>query len=166
MLLPENPLPKGIPMMDNKFQAAADTARALFADLALTELTLRDGDFELTLKKATPTATVAAPLPAPATPLPATPTAPTPAVENNQSALVNCKEVKSPLVGVLYLASAPGAKPFVSVGDRVAKGDVLCIVEAMKMMNELTSDYEGTVLDICADNEALVEYGQVLFKIG
>ncbi len=155
--------------MDNKFQAAADTARALFSDLALSELTLRDGDFELILKKETPAVTVAAPLAASA-PFPAPPSAaPVPAApvaEANQSALVNCKEIKSPLVGVLYLAAAPGAKPFVSVGDHVAKGDVLCIVEAMKMMNELTSDYEGTVLDICADNEALVEYGQVLFKIG
>ena len=69
-------------------------------------------------------------------------------------------------MGVLYLTPAPGAAPFVSIGDRVAKGDVLCIVEAMKMMNELTSDVEGTVLDICAPHEALVEYGQVLFKIG
>lgn len=158
--------------MENKFQAAANTARALFADLALTELTLRDGDFELILKKEAPAMTTVAPVatavaapiitpqPDPVAPMPAAPS------EGNQSALVNCKEVKSPLVGVLYLASAPGAKPFVSVGDKVAKGDVLCIVEAMKMMNELTSDYEGTILDICADNEALVEYGQVLFKIG
>ncbi len=153
--------------MENKFQAAADTARALFSDLSLTELTLRDGDFELTLKKEAPVVAaspIAAPQPIASSAIPTS--APVPAAESNHSALVNCKEIKSPLVGVLYLASAPGAKPFVSVGDQVSKGDVLCIVEAMKMMNELTADCDGTVLDICADNEALVEYGQVLFKIG
>ncbi len=151
--------------MENKLQSAAEIVKTLFADLGLTELTVRDGDFELSLKK------TSAPVSAlPVQPLvvadPATESSPTPVGGGNPSALINCKEVKSPLVGVLYLTPAPGAAPFVAVGDRVSKGDVLCIVEAMKMMNEITSDVEGTILDICADQESLVEYGQVLFKIG
>ncbi len=155
--------------MENKLQAAAETARALFAELGLSELTIKDGELELVLKKTaahTPVTPAAPGIPA----VPAMPAAPAAATSvasgGNPSALVNCREVKSPLVGVLYLAPAPGQKPFVSVGDSVHRGDVLCIVEAMKMMNELTSDCDGTILDICAANEALVEYGQVLFKIG
>lgn len=158
--------------MENKLQTAAETARDLFAELGLSELTVRDGDFELHLKKETSVA-APAPLPFPAAmpaaqAVPAVPAVPgaQAAPSGNPSALAGCREVKSPLVGILYLAPAPGAEPFVTVGGRVAKGDVLCIVEAMKMMNEITADCEGTVLDICAANEDLVEYGQVLFKIG
>lgn len=164
--------------MDSQFLSVAETAKALFADLGLTELTVKEGDLELTLKKAAPLpppppmAEPLSPIMAamPAASVTAAPVVPVPSEETtldgNCSALAACREVKSPLVGVLYLTPAPGASPFVSIGDHVSKGDVLCIVEAMKMMNELTSDYEGTVLDICATNEDLVEYGQVLFKIG
>ena len=74
--------------------------------------------------------------------------------------------VKSPLVGVFYTAPAEGAKPFVSVGDSVKKGQTLAIVEAMKLMNEIESDYDGTVLEILAENDKPVEYGQPLFRIG
>ncbi len=75
------------------------------------------------------------------------------------------REVKSPMVGVFYSASSPGAKPFVSVGDKVKKGDVLCIIEAMKLMNELTSDYDGGIVDICVADGDVVEFGQTIFKI-
>ncbi len=148
--------------MENKLQNAAEIAKSLFSELGLCELTVRDGDVELNLKKAAPATVSAAPPPS----APQESTAPAVAVAENRSVLVNCREVKSPLVGILYLTPAPGAAPFVSVGDRVSRGDVLCIVEAMKMMNEITADCEGTVLDICAEQESLVEYGQVLFKIG
>ena len=74
-------------------------------------------------------------------------------------------EVESPLVGVFYAAGAPGAEPFVKVGSHVKKGDVLCIVEAMKLMNEITSDRDGEVVDVCVSNGDVVEFGQTLFKL-
>lgn len=74
-------------------------------------------------------------------------------------------EIKSPMVGVFYSAKAPGEKDFVSVGDQVQKGDVLCIIEAMKLMNDITAEHSGTVAEICVANGDIVEYGQVLFKL-
>ena len=74
-------------------------------------------------------------------------------------------QVKSPLVGVFYAAPAPDAAPFVKVGDTVKKGDVLCIVEAMKLMNEIVAETDGVVVDICAGNGDVVEFGQTLFKL-
>jgi acetyl-CoA carboxylase biotin carboxyl carrier protein len=74
-------------------------------------------------------------------------------------------EIKSPMVGVFYASPAPDAKPFVEVGSRVKVGDVVCIVEAMKLMNEITADFEGEVVDICVKNGEVVEYGQPLFKL-
>lgn len=74
-------------------------------------------------------------------------------------------EVKSPLVGVYYASPAPDAEPFVKVGDKVKKGDVLCIVEAMKLMNEITATHDGEIVDICISNGAVVEFGQTLFKL-
>lgn len=77
----------------------------------------------------------------------------------------NIHIVKSPIVGTFYRAPAPGAKPFVEVGSRVKKGDVLCIIEAMKIMNEVKSDVDGFVEEILVENGQPVEYGQPLFKI-
>jgi acetyl-CoA carboxylase biotin carboxyl carrier protein len=74
--------------------------------------------------------------------------------------------VTSPLVGTFYTAPAEDAAPFVSVGDSVKKGQVLAIVEAMKLMNEIESECEGVVLEVMAENERPVEYGQPLFRIG
>jgi acetyl-CoA carboxylase biotin carboxyl carrier protein len=74
-------------------------------------------------------------------------------------------EVKSPMVGVFYAAPEPGGKPFVKVGDRVKKGDVMCIVEAMKLNNEITADKDGEVVDVCVQDGSIVEYGQTLFKL-
>ncbi len=74
-------------------------------------------------------------------------------------------EIKAPLVGTFYRAPAPDADPFVEKGDKVKVGDTLCIVEAMKNMNEIESDVEGIIKDICVQNAEMVEYGQVLFKI-
>lgn len=71
----------------------------------------------------------------------------------------------SPLVGVFYAASSPDAEPFVKVGDRVKKGQVLGIIEAMKLMNEIESEYDGVVEAILVENEDVVEYGQPLFRI-
>ena len=74
-------------------------------------------------------------------------------------------EVKSPMVGTFYGSPEPGAKPYVSVGSRVSKGQVLCIIEAMKIMNEIESEYSGVIKEIVAENGHPVEYGQVLFRI-
>lgn len=73
--------------------------------------------------------------------------------------------IKSPLVGRFYVAPAEDAKPFVAVGDQVKKGQVVAIVEAMKLMNDIESDFEGTVAEILVENGEAVEYGQPLFRI-
>ena len=73
--------------------------------------------------------------------------------------------ITSPIVGTFYSAPSPEAKAFVKVGDRVEKGQTLGIVEAMKLMNEIESDYDGVVTDILVDNEQMVEYGQPMFVI-
>jgi acetyl-CoA carboxylase biotin carboxyl carrier protein len=73
--------------------------------------------------------------------------------------------VKSPIVGVFYKAPSPGAEPFVKVGDTVDKGQTLCIIEAMKIMNEIESEVSGEIVEILVENEGVVEYGQPLMKI-
>lgn len=77
----------------------------------------------------------------------------------------NFHEITSPFVGTYYSSPAPGKPEFVKVGDRVSKGQTLCILEAMKIMNEIESDIDGEVVEITATNESLVEFGQVLFRI-
>jgi acetyl-CoA carboxylase biotin carboxyl carrier protein len=74
-------------------------------------------------------------------------------------------EVKSPMVGTYYSAPEPGAKPYLAVGDRISKGQILCIIEAMKIMNEIESEFDGVVKEILAQNAHPVEYGQVLLRI-
>lgn len=73
--------------------------------------------------------------------------------------------VESPMVGVFYSAPSPDSDPYVSVGSVVKKGDVLCLIEAMKLMNEVTAEKNGTITEICAENGQVVEYGQPLFLI-
>lgn len=73
--------------------------------------------------------------------------------------------VLSPTVGVFYSASTPDGKPFVEVGDQVKKGDPLCIIEAMKLMNEIPAETDGTIAEICVGNGQVVEYNQPLFRI-
>ena len=92
--------------------------------------------------------------------------------ENKETSLVNIqpkeenyKIVKSPMVGTFYASSSPDKEPFVKIGDRVHKGQVLCIVEAMKLMNEIESEFDGEIVEICVNNEDVVEYGTPLFKI-
>lgn len=78
---------------------------------------------------------------------------------------ISGQEVKSPMVGTFYTASSPDAKPFVSVGDKVKAGDTLCIIEAMKMLNQIESDISGVIKAILVENEQPVEFDQVLFII-
>lgn len=77
----------------------------------------------------------------------------------------NIYEVKSPMVGTFYISASPGAEPFVQVGSKVKQGDILCIIEAMKIMNELPCESKGTVVSILVKDNQTVEYGQVLMHI-
>ncbi len=86
-------------------------------------------------------------------------------LENTLKDKQDANSIDSPMVGTFYASASPGAKPFVSVGDLVSEGDVVCIVEAMKMMNEIKSEFSGTVLSVNVENSEPVEYGQSLFKI-
>lgn len=73
--------------------------------------------------------------------------------------------IKAPMVGMAYLAGRAGAAPFVTVGDRVKKGDVVCIIEAMKLMNEITAEEDGEIAEVCVQNGQVVEFGQPLFRL-
>ena len=75
------------------------------------------------------------------------------------------KIIKSPMVGTFYASSAPDKEPYVKVGDKITKGQVVCIVEAMKLMNEIESEFDGEIVEICIKNEDVVEYGMPLFKV-
>ena len=89
-----------------------------------------------------------------------------PAVENIVSVQeVGVEEFLSPMVGTFYAAPSPDSAPFVKVGDKVKKGQSLCILEAMKLFNEIEADYNGTILEIMANTHDAVEFGQPLFKI-
>jgi len=74
-------------------------------------------------------------------------------------------EIKSPMVGTFYKSPEPGAEAYIKVGSRVAAGQVVCIIEAMKIMNEIESEVQGTVREVCVENAQPVEFGQVLFRV-
>lgn len=112
----------------------------------------------------------AAAAPAPAAPVPAAePAAPAaPALSTSDGTPCDSSrvtEVTAPMVGVFYCAPAPGAEPFVHVGSKVKKGETLCILEAMKLMNEVAAERDGEVVEVCVNDGELVEYGRVLFRI-
>jgi acetyl-CoA carboxylase biotin carboxyl carrier protein len=143
------------------------------AEHNLEEFEYSRGDLRIRLKK--PSAGIAyvpaAPVPAPEIIVAGTPT---PAANNSASAATAAAEarptedlhlVKSPIVGTFYASPSPGAEPFVIVGGYIEAGQTLCIVEAMKLMNEIESDMSGEVLRIFAENGQPVEYGQPLFGI-
>lgn len=153
------------------------------SDSELTEFKYEEDGVKLSLKKTSdkiiqvqaPAAPAAAPVIAPAV-MPAAAPAPVPAAvsapaDAEASAAVSAESevkgnvVKSPLVGTFYAAPAEDADPFVKVGDSVKEGQVLAIVEAMKLMNEIESDFTGTVTEILVENGQAVEYGQPLFVI-
>ncbi len=141
----------------------------LLESSSLSVLEIEEADLRVRLEKGQ-TAGLAQPVPAalpqavPAA-LPVE-TAPAPApVADGTVDFNRLKEVKSPLVGIFYAAPSPGAEPFAGVGSRVKKGDVLCVVEAMKLMNEITAEADGEVIDVCVQNGQVVEYGQILFKL-
>jgi len=91
--------------------------------------------------------------------------APLAAGGEDAAALENLVEFKSPMVGTFYRAPSPGAQPYVQVGERVTPGQVVCIIEAMKLMNEIEADVAGTIEKFLVENEQPVEYGQTLFLV-
>lgn len=125
----------------------------------LTEISLEDGNQALTLRKDVVATVAAAPVPAVAG-VPA-PAASAPAAEEAPKG----KAIVSPMVGTFYKAPSPDAKPFVEVGQTISEGDVVCIVEAMKLMNEIESEFSGKILEICVEDGQPVEFGQVLMYV-
>jgi acetyl-CoA carboxylase biotin carboxyl carrier protein len=112
-----------------------------------------------------PAAAAAPTPPAPAAPPPAPATsAPAPASANGHSA-DGANAIEAPMLGTFYRASAPGEQPFVDVGSRVEPDTVVCLIEVMKMMNSIKAGVAGTVVEVCAENAELVEYGQPLFRV-
>lgn len=85
--------------------------------------------------------------------------------ETKKEEIENYKIIKSPMVGTFYSKSSPTAEPFVKVGDKVKKGQTLCIIEAMKLMNEIESECDGEIVEVCAQDDSMVEFGESLFKI-
>ncbi|MDH4201764.1 MAG: acetyl-CoA carboxylase biotin carboxyl carrier protein [Phycisphaerae bacterium] len=127
----------------------------------LVELEVVDGDSKIHLKRPGTAAPVMTqvPMAAPAT-APTAASAPAPAAEDD-----NLIKVTSPIVGTFYQASSPDAAPYAKVGDKVNADTVVCIIEAMKVMNEIRAEASGTVVEVlCKDGQA-VEFGQVLFKL-
>ena len=141
----------------------------LVSESNISELEITEADGKVHIVKADPTppmpvhyvpgpTMVAAPGPATA----ASPAAPEPVVEPVETGHV----VKSPMVGTFYRAANPGSKPFAEIGDPIKEGDPICIIEAMKIMNEIEADTSGTVTRILCENGQAVEFGQPLFVIG
>lgn len=116
---------------------------------------------------AAPMTAAVTPAAAPAAPAVTAPTeAPAPAAETTPAPTAsNTISVEAPMVGVFYAAPSPGADPFVSVGSTVHVGDTLCIIEAMKLMNEVVAEADGTVAEICVQDGDLVEFGSCIMKI-
>ena len=129
----------------------------------LSAIEITEGESHVRIERATAPAPAAAPAPV-AAPVEAAPAA-APAHEETNVDFNRAREIKSPMVGVFYAAPSPDAKPCVEVGSRVKKGDVVCIVEAMKLMNEIAAEFDGEVVDICVRNGEVVEFGQTLFKL-
>ena len=133
----------------------------------LSVLDISEGELHIHMERKTAAAPAAVVASAPAVILPETAPAESLLPEDRSSELDfnDARDIKAPMVGVFYSAPSPGATPYVSIGSKVKKGDVLCIIESMKLMNEITSDFDGEIVDICAMDGDVVEYGQPLFKI-
>jgi acetyl-CoA carboxylase biotin carboxyl carrier protein len=143
----------------------------LVENSGIAEIEIKDGDDSVRISRVSssvtaPAASVAAPV-APAAPVSAPAAAPAAAPEPvaDENAIPTGHVMESPMVGTFYEAPSPGAKPFVQVGDTVSAGDTLCIIEAMKMLNQIEADVSGTVKAILVENEQPVEFGQPLIVI-
>ncbi len=128
----------------------------------LTKLEVTEGETKICLEK------TAAVLSTVASPVISLPTQKETLTADNKVETIdfnNITEVKSPIVGVFYASPTPETDPFVSIGSKVRKGDVICIIEAMKLMNEITAECDGEIVDICIKNGDIAEFGQTLFKM-
>lgn len=139
-------------------------------DSTVDSLEIERGGTKVRLSKTPPMTVAPAPASAPAAPpAPAAPAGSTAEEgggrEESAAASSNLEEVTSPMVGTFYRAPAPDAPAYVEEGDRITPGDTLCIIEAMKLMNELDAEISGTIVDILVENAQPVEYGQVLFRV-
>lgn len=137
----------------------------VLAENDLTEISLEDGEQAITLRKDI----VMAPAPQAVISAPAAVSAPVQlqaqASEAPSEPAKKGTPITSPMVGTFYRAPSPDAEPFVKVGSTIKQGDVVCIVEAMKMMNEIESEVSGTVVEICVEDGQPVEFGQVLLYV-
>ncbi len=137
----------------------------LLDESGIAEIEITEGEESVRISRyspSAPAAPVAMAVPAPlAVAAPAAAPAPVPAAEPEEDGF----EVAAPMVGTFYASASPGAAPYVQVGDRVNEGDTLCIIEAMKMMNQIEAEVAGTIKSIRVQNGDPVEYGQILFVI-
>ena len=141
-----------------------DKLAKIISDNELTEISLEDGDQAITIRKdLAEVVTAAAPVAAPA-PVVCQTTVNTPAAEVEKDAPKGTA-ITSPMVGTFYAAPSPEAEPFVEVGKTISAGDVVCIVEAMKLMNEIKSEVSGKITQICVKNGDPIEFGQVLMYV-
>ena len=127
---------------------------------SLTEFTLKEGDLKITMSKLDHPPVVAAGAPMMAPPMQATPAADAAKEEEDEQLFIT-----SPIVGTFYSAPAPDAPAFVKVGDQVKNGQTVCILEAMKLMNEIQSEFDCEIEAVLVSNEQKVEYGQPLFRV-
>lgn len=138
----------------------------LVAESGISELEITEGDGRVRIVKQSMAVAVAQPMPVPA---PATVVATAPAAPSTERApepaAFRGHSVKSPMVGTFYRSPNPESDPFVSVGTKVSEGDTLCIIEAMKLLNEIEADKGGTVTAVLVENGQPVEFGQPLFVI-
>ncbi|HJL16409.1 MAG TPA: acetyl-CoA carboxylase biotin carboxyl carrier protein [Sandaracinaceae bacterium LLY-WYZ-13_1] len=154
--------------MDIDLKQLRDIMKAM-KQLDVNELEIEDEEQRIYLRRGAGQAPIAmAPSVMPAAPatVPPPPPAPAPAAEKKQAeADPNVVEITSPFVGTFYRAPSPDAPPFVEEGHKIAPGQVLCIVEAMKLMNEIESEIAGTIVEILGENGKPVEFGDPLFKV-
>lgn len=138
----------------------------IISDNSLTEISLEDGEQAITIRKDLPEViqAVAPAVQAPAAPQAAAP-APAAAQAEQKPAAKKGTPITSPMVGTFYKSPSPDAAPFVEVGQTIKQGDVVCIVEAMKLMNEIESEVSGKITEICVDDGQPVEFGQVLMYV-
>lgn len=144
----------------------------LLEESNINELEITEGEDSVRISRGAPMQAYAAPVPAPVAQQPATITAPAPAAAPAVAATVTAASdelaghlVKSPMVGTFYASPSPDSAAFVTVGSTVKAGDVLCILEAMKMMNQIEADRAGTIGAILAEDGEPIEYDQPLFTI-
>jgi len=136
----------------------------IFEESGVAEIEVQRGENRLRLRRAPTTQELEAPVAAPPPP-PAHAPAPAAAAAKTAPADANHTLIKSPIVGTYYDAPSPGAPPFVKIGDTVEPGQVLCIIESMKLMNEIEAEMAGTLVHKLVENGRPVEYGEALFAI-